>query len=162
MRYTYNSVEDYVNKMYKAIGVYHSRQLVIKTIAARLGLTIIYVRMESTHYGNVIYLDNRLTDSEQWQDFGHELCHVLWHAGNQLVMPPLYRDYQEWKAFNFGMHVCVPTFMLDNMSFPRDFEGAVLLVQETFNVTYEFAEMRLGKFVQQKESRTIYIKAFGF
>ena len=97
---------------------------------------------------------------EQWQDFGHELCHVLWHTGNQLVMPPLYRDYQEWKAFNFGMHVCVPTFMLDDMNFPRDFGGAVSLIQETFNVTYDFAEMRLEQWRQQIEGHSFQLKLF--
>jgi len=162
MRYTYNSVEDFVNKMYKSIDIYYSRQLAIKTIAARLGLTIIYAPMESTHFGNVIYLDNRLSAMEQWQDFGHELCHVLWHAGNQLVMPPLHRDYQEWKALNFGMHVCVPTFMLRSSGLSHDRKKAIWEIQRAFNVTHDFAELRLEIFLRQKESQTVYSRMIGF
>lgn len=162
MKYTYSSIEVYVNEMYKSIDIYHSRQLVIKTIAAGLGLTIIYAPMESTHHGNVIYLDNRISAMEQWQDFGHELCHVLLHAGNQLVMPPQYRDYQEWKASNFGMHVCVPTFMLRSLGLSHNHRKAIWEIQRNFNVTHEFAELRLEVFLRQKENQTVYSRMIGF
>ncbi|WP_149865378.1 ImmA/IrrE family metallo-endopeptidase [Bacillus zhangzhouensis] len=33
-------------------------------------------------------INTRLSPQEQWQDFGHELCHALRHEGNQLIMPP--------------------------------------------------------------------------
>lgn len=162
MRYIYNTIEVYVNKMYEDIGIYHCSQLVIKTIAAKLGVSIVYAPMESTHHGNVIYLDNRLSSMEQWQDFGHELCHVLWHTGNQLVMSQLYRDYQEWKALSFGMHVCVPTFMLLDLDLSHDHRKAVWQIQRAFQVTHEFAELRYEKFLRQQENQTVYSKIIGF
>ncbi|MEQ6048477.1 ImmA/IrrE family metallo-endopeptidase [Lysinibacillus capsici] len=62
-----------------------------------------------------IFLNNQLTICQSWQDFGHELGHVLLHMGNQQRMYPLFREYQEYKANNFMYHACVPSFMLDEL-----------------------------------------------
>ena len=37
-----------------------------------------------------IIIDNRKAIPHQWEDFGHELCHILFHVGNQLHMPKMF------------------------------------------------------------------------
>ncbi|MDJ1631941.1 hypothetical protein QNN00_23060 [Bacillus velezensis] len=38
-----------------------------------------------------VVLDARASPQEQWQDFVHELCHVLKHTGNQFHMNRMFR-----------------------------------------------------------------------
>ncbi|MBD7944753.1 ImmA/IrrE family metallo-endopeptidase [Psychrobacillus sp. Sa2BUA9] len=147
MRYTYNLMEEYVKKMYNTIGIYLPHQLDMESIAARLGTTLIYLPYGSMTVGNAILIDIRLSPTAQWQEFGHELCHVEWHDGNQRVLPSSFLEYQEWKASNFAYHACVPTFMLDRMNLPSSEVKAIFVVQETFNVDYEFAKKRLNQYL---------------
>ena len=56
--------------------------------------------------------------------------------------PSSFLEYQEWKASNFAYHACVPTFMLDRMDLPTNWRKAVWMIQETFHVDLEFAEIR--------------------
>lgn len=41
-----------------------------------------------------IILNRSLSPEEQWQDFAHELCHVLKHTGNHFKMNKLFRELQ--------------------------------------------------------------------
>ncbi|MCY1631342.1 MULTISPECIES: ImmA/IrrE family metallo-endopeptidase [Bacillus] len=63
--------------------------------------------MTSRYYNAVIILDSRLSPPEQWKEFGHELCHVLRHEGNQLTMSPLSAELQEMQANVFAYKFCV-------------------------------------------------------
>jgi hypothetical protein len=127
----------------------------METIASRLGATIIYLPYESVTVHDLILIDDRLTKSEQWQDFGHELCHIEWHDGNQRVLPSSYSEYREWKAYNFAYHACVPTFMLDRMILPRSEVKAIYMIQKTFNVDYDFAKKRLDQYMSKHIRITI-------
>lgn len=147
MKYTYNIMEEYVKKMYNSIGIYWPHQLDMESIAARLGTTLVYLPYGSMTVGNAILIDDRLTECEQWQEFGHELCHIEWHDGNQRVLPSSYLQYQEWKASNFSYHACIPTFMLERIDLPTNQRKAVWLLQKTFHVEYEFAEQRLQQYL---------------
>lgn len=147
MGYTYNLMEEYVKKMYNSIGIYWPHQLDMESIASRLGAILIYLPYGSMTMKNAILIDDRLNDCQKWQEFGHELCHVEWHDGNQRVLPSSYLEYQEWKADNFAYQACVPTFMLDRMDLPTSERKAVWLIQETFHVEREFAEKRLYRYV---------------
>ncbi|MBM7606024.1 Zn-dependent peptidase ImmA (M78 family) [Metabacillus crassostreae] len=106
-----------------------------------------------------ILLDKRITKEEQWQDFGHELGHVINHAGNQHKMNKLFRDLQEYQANNFMFHFCVPTFMLLKMQFPDRRGQAVKMIAENFNVTCEFADKRLKQF-ENKISGALFHKQY--
>lgn len=151
MKYIRSHLEDYIEEMYKTAGIHAPQQLDIETISVQLNLSVMFMPKPSMCAGRTIIIDNRHSRMQQWQDFCHELCHVLWHVGNQLSMPPPFRRYQEWKADSFALHACIPTFMLRAMDLPRDIQIASWLVQETFNVTYEFARQRLQKWYDQIE-----------
>lgn len=145
-------MEEYIKKMYNTIGIYCPHQLDMESIAARLGTTLVYLPYGSMTFENAILIDDRLTSNQQWQEFGHELCHVEWHDGNQRVLPSSFLEYQEWKASNFAYHACVPTFMLDGMDLSANERKAVWTIQETFHVEREFAEKRLHQYISNKSA----------
>ena len=120
-------------------------------IAANLNVWLHFTDMGSRSLARnnmySIIIDRRLSPQEQWLDFGHELCHVLLHAGNQLNLPPLFVDMQEYKANNFMLHFCVPTFMLRNLKIPQ--LSPVSFISDAFNVPYWVASERLSHYKRQ-------------
>lgn len=94
-----------------------------------------------------IFLNDFLLKEQQWQDFCHELAHVLLHTGHQGRMSPLFREYQENKANHFMYHACVPSFMLDEIE-PNNL--TIEYVQEQFNVEYDFALKRLEQYLYKR------------
>ncbi|MFX3673324.1 MAG: ImmA/IrrE family metallo-endopeptidase [Paenisporosarcina sp.] len=144
-------LEDYIQKLYSKLNIYYPHQLNIETISTRLGLVVFYIPHKPMYIAGKVFLDNRCLQQEQWQSFGHELCHALWHIGNQSLIPKLYRDYQENTANNFAQHACIPSFMLYQMDLPRNEKKAIWLLQETFHVDYEFAKKRLGQYLASQK-----------
>jgi len=139
----YTHLEDYIKSLYVTIGITKSSQLDMKIIASKLKLKLFFLPLESFYANGVICIDSRLSAEEQWQQFGHELCHALWHSGNQFGIPPYFREYQEWKANNFAYHFCVPTFMLNGMKLNVEYYKAIYQIQKAFNVDENFAKKRL-------------------
>lgn len=153
MNYTYNNLEEYIKKLLHHLNIYHPHQLNIETISSRLGLPVQYIPQSAMFVFGNIFLDSTQSDAEQWQDFGHELCHALLHAGSQAVVPLTMREYQEWKANNFAQHLCIPSFMLDNIQLPAYERDAVWMIMEKFGVEREFAEKRLQQYIANMYSR---------
>ncbi|VDG98862.1 Domain of uncharacterised function (DUF955) [Lysinibacillus sphaericus] len=151
--YYYSNLEDYVMDVYKDIGVAHPEQINRYMIADQLNIG----HYPTSGKSEALYSDGRyyifvnreLNHRQQWQDFGHELCHVLMHEGSQKHMYPLFRELQEWKANNFMYHFCVPTFMLQRIRLPPEKQRAVSLIAETFQVEYQFAEKRLDRYINK-------------
>ena len=148
--YSYTHLEDFIFNLYSNIDIFYWHQLNPDLIGNRLGLTIDYLPINSFHDENIIILDSRLSDKEQWQDFGHELCHVILHTGNQLKTPPLFKEYKEWKANSFAEHACIPTFMLNRMKLPNSEESAIWMIQEKFGIEREFAQKRLHQYLNNQ------------
>lgn len=147
----YNHLEDYIKKFYSRLKIFKPADLNFKRIAKDLNIKIFYwtdkcqaLFLKGKAF---IFLDKNLSFHQQYQAFMHELCHILWHAGDQMDMPPLFRVYQESKAKNFTLHACIPTFMLKEMILPRDTNAAAHLIQQTFNVEYDFALLRLNLYI---------------
>lgn len=149
---TYNNLEEYIQKLLHRIDIYHPLQLNIENVYARLGIEVHYIEQDAMFVFGKIFLDNRTSEATQWQDFGHELCHALWHAGNQALIPLSMREYQEWKAENFAQHLCVPSFMLNTIKMPHSERQAVWMIQEEFGVNKEFAEKRLKQYLRNQRS----------
>ncbi|HSH24972.1 MAG TPA: ImmA/IrrE family metallo-endopeptidase [Massilibacterium sp.] len=111
-------------------------ELAIENVAKKLKLQVVY-RKKAFRFGDEIIL-SRGTKQQEWQLFGHEICHYLVHPGNQLKMHFLFRDLQEYQANHFAYHFCVPTFMLENEN-----DLSIYKVMNLFNVEYDFALKRL-------------------
>ncbi len=143
--------EDFVKELYLHIGISTTSKLNFQEIASQLNIDVFYFNKTSQALlfkeRAYIFLNNKLTHQQQWQDFCHELGHVLLHTGNQQRMYPLFREYQEYKANNFMYHACVPSFMLDEL---EPSELTVENVQRLFNVEYDFAFKRLEQYRSKK------------
>ncbi|WP_082087899.1 ImmA/IrrE family metallo-endopeptidase [Domibacillus indicus] len=95
----------------------------------------------------IILLNESLSPSLQWQEFAHELAHILRHVGNQYILPKDFRMLQEWQASHFALYFCIPGFMLQNIELPSSKQEAILKVMDVFHVTPSFAAARLDQWV---------------
>lgn len=150
MYYTYT--EDYIAAFYRRMNIYQPEQLDYIAIAESLNISIFYwdspsSALFSSHF-NYIILKEHEQKELLWEDFCHELAHVLFHTGKQFNLTPAWISYQEQKANYFMYHAAVPTFMLDQQSF-----WSVDKVAATFNVSNEFATKRLEDYVRNKQFR---------
>lgn len=143
----YTHLEDYIYTLYKSIGITQPTEIDLLLIAKKLGVEIVYSE-NAFRFNNEINLVIG-SKCEEWMEFGHEICHFLRHSGCQLNLNPLFVELQEWQAETFMYHFCVPTFMLRALELSRDRKKAIWRIQKTFNVSYEFAEIRLDKFTQK-------------
>ncbi|WP_432702935.1 ImmA/IrrE family metallo-endopeptidase [Lysinibacillus sphaericus] len=150
MKY-FTHTEDFIKNLYVRIGILLPNYLKFQSISDQLGIHVFCWEDSSqalfSKNNSFIFLNEQLTPPQQWQDFCHELGHVLLHTGNQQRMYPLFREYQEYKANNFMYHACVPSFMLDEL---EPTELTVENVQRLFNVEYDFAFKRLEQYRSKK------------
>src|SRR5690625_1109196 len=88
-----------------------------------------------------IVLDSRESIEVQREQFFHELCHILRHAGHQTMMPEAFRQLQEWDANHFTMYASLPYFMVREY----DFNDPYLIhdLAEDFKVTEHLAKKRM-------------------
>lgn len=146
--------EDFVREFYTKINVLRPQQLQFQMIASKLGINVYYWHESSQalFMGEIpyIFLDEHLSSQQQWQNFCHELAHVLLHTGNQRRMSSGFREYQETKANLFMYHACIPTFMLQQLEIADYSNETVLFIQKLFNVEKEFALHRLTQYLNKK------------
>ncbi|GAA0490988.1 hypothetical protein GCM10008986_16300 [Salinibacillus aidingensis] len=137
-----NRTEKYVKHFYLSQKITHPTQLSINKLLETLPVKVNFWDFTSEAISRnekyIIFLNINTSIQKQWQDFGHELCHVLWHVGHQLQMPFPFRQLQEWQANYFSYHFCVPTFMLEGLT-----ELNIYKIMKLFNVEYGFAARRL-------------------
>lgn len=160
MRYVYTPLEDFVFHLYASLSIAFPHEIDMQQIAQKLNIRLYF--WDETSEANYIrgkyriFINKELSKQQQWQDFGHELCHVLFHEGYQNKMPIDIILYQECKANNFMYQFCVPTFMLEKIKMP-DWKGeAVQVIAETFNVEIEFAQIRLEQYLRNIEGFQFY------
>lgn len=156
MKYQTTLLEDWIKDFYYDIGIFHPHQLDFIEIAYRLGMVVSFENMSSRIYKEKVIIDERLPPREQWEDFGHELCHSLRHYGNQMIMSEDFLQLQEFQAHYFSLHFCIPTFMLQKLKFPYTRGQAIYLIAETFKVTYLFAKKRLEMYESKISSAFFY------
>lgn len=65
-----------------------------------------------------MFLDGRLPLDQQRLDFLHELCHLLRHAGNQMIMPESFTKMQELEAEQFLLFAAMPFSMISRLDIP--------------------------------------------
>ena len=154
MSYTTHT-EDFIKILYTRMNILKPQHLDFRMIGIQLDIHVFYwpdksqaLFLKDQAY---IFLNEELTDQQQWQDFCHELAHVLLHNGHQGRMSPLFREYQENKANNFMYHACIPSFMLDELEQSDADALTIQYVQQLFNVEYDFALKRLEQYISNKQ-----------
>jgi Zn-dependent peptidase ImmA (M78 family) len=88
-----------------------------------------------------ITIDKRLPPKVQREHFYHELCHILRHAGRQIMMPAAFRELQEWDARNFTRYAALPLHMISKLDYTQP--DIVEVLSEQFKVTPELCSERL-------------------
>ncbi|MER2040083.1 MAG: ImmA/IrrE family metallo-endopeptidase, partial [Solibacillus sp.] len=115
----YTHTEDYIKTLYLKLDIKKPQELKFQSIAEQLGIHVFYWPDASqalfTGSKAFILLNEKLTPQQQWEEFCHELSHVLFHVGNQSKIPTRFIEYQEAKANIFMYHAAIPTFMLDQL-----------------------------------------------
>ncbi|MGG0775989.1 ImmA/IrrE family metallo-endopeptidase [Bacillus rugosus] len=153
-------LEEEVKKIYTKLNMLTPEEIDMERIAAAFQIWIHYERKGSSMFCiNGLYsmvLDSRTSRQQQWEDFVHELGHVIKHCGNQFNMNRMFRQLQEYQANSFMYHFCVPTFMLEKISLPRMQSEAIKLIGDIFNVTYPFAAKRLEMYRRKQFSFMMY------
>lgn len=148
--------ECYVKELYEQLQIFSPEQLDMKIIAKKLDVKIFYweEKSQAIIYDDMcaIFIDLRNSNEHQWQDFCHELAHVLLHIGIQDKLPKMYIEYQEHKANQFMYHSAIPTFMLDRLNIFDCSIHNIRLVQQTFHVEENFATKRLNQYIQRRQS----------
>lgn len=149
----------------KVFSIYHSLNILkpshiyhlnlIEDVSNMLNIKVYYFdeSSEANNMGGIyrIFLNKNQSKQAIWQDFAHELAHILGHEGYQWSMHKPFREYQEWQAKQFAFHFCIPTFMLNHLEFPQLRCEAVGLIATLFNVEHTFADARLEKWLLNQE-----------
>ena len=150
MNNTKSRIEEYIQDFMYQMEITDPKDLCITSIANHMDIEIHFKSGRSSMIlikGEYhITINQNISQAKQWEDFGHELGHVLRHVGNQRFLSSGFRGYQESQAENFMYHFCVPTFMIDQMEFESTEQETILKIAETFNVTIPFAVKRFDMY----------------
>lgn len=153
MNYQFTPLEDAVTYLYQKLHINVPSQIDMINIASNLDIWLHFVDFESAAIDRnglcSILINRNLSSQRQWEDFGHELGHALFHYGHQWFMPEDFIAFQEAKANNFALQFCIPTFMLLRMPIPSTTREFISDICMTFNVTETFAKRRLEHFEKQ-------------
>lgn|SRR5690606_29558324 len=147
-----NNTELFIMQFYESISVICPYELSIMHIAEKLNMEVCFWNFGSAiaQFNGIhkMFINKRLSEQQQWQDFGHEMYHYFFDNTRYDLLKESYAEYGESKADYFAYHFCVPTFMLDNL------KGVdVYNVMELFNVTYDFALKRIEMYENMSIAR---------
>lgn len=151
LKYSPTPLESWVSRFYLSLGIRRPDDLIESRIAKALNIFLMYKDVPSMSYElgrfKSITIDKRLPAKVQRECFYHELCHILRHAGRQIMMPEAFRELQEWDARNFTRYAALPLHMLTGINLRQP--GIVGLLSEQFGVTPELCDVRLKR-IQDK------------
>ena len=161
--YLQTPFEQWAEQLWRQAGIHSVSQLTIDEVAARLGVWVHYMSetSQALEYMGMrsILIDKRLGEREQWEDFLHELCHVLRHAGNQTLMPKSFCESQEAEANRFVLYAAIPSYMLTDTKMPDRLDEAVAWMADRFGVTTRLAHKRLEQIQRRIFERCIWEEA---
>ncbi|WP_339063629.1 ImmA/IrrE family metallo-endopeptidase [Tepidibacillus marianensis] len=147
--YSLSTLEKSIEEFYRQLDITEPYQLDMIDIASKINVWLYFEDMSSRAFERKgmasIIIDQRLSSADQWEDFGHEMAHILRQSGNQILLPDSFIEFQELRAENFALEFCIPTFMLLNLALPQSKLATIKYIANTFNVTTELAKKKLAK-----------------
>jgi hypothetical protein len=145
LTYSPTPLESWVSRFYLSLGIRRPNDLDESRIAKALNIFLVYKDVPSMSYEfgrfRSITIDKRLCPKVQRELFYHELCHILRHAGRQIMMPKAFRELQEWDARNFTRYAALPLHMIKDFDLKQP--GIIGALSEQFKVTPELCADRL-------------------
>lgn len=153
--YKKTQLEQFVEQLYIEHHITVPEHITIQVLAQALNIYVQYSPIGSRAYESdsgmrCILLDSRLPPMKQRLDFLHELCHVLRHAGNQLIMPDFFIKAQEIDAEKFVLYASMPYFMINLQQLPEDYNQTIQQLSGTFGVPREMAKTRFDQILRRE------------
>ncbi|BBI31447.1 ImmA/IrrE family metallo-endopeptidase [Cohnella abietis] len=161
--YQTTPLEQWIEQLWMRSGIVSVSSLNVDEVAVRLDVWVHYMQDTSRalEYMGMrsILIDQRQDRESQWEDFLHELCHVLRHAGNQTTMPRLFCEGQEAEANRFVLYAAIPFFMLQHLKLADRIDEAAGQIAMHFGVTFELARKRLEQIQRRTLSSILWEEA---
>ncbi|MDA5108428.1 ImmA/IrrE family metallo-endopeptidase [Brevibacillus thermoruber] len=146
--YMPTELEKRITALYQSIGIKSPEDLQEELIATRLGIKLRYENAPSLSFEKgryrCIVIDKTLKPKEeQRKQFFHELGHLLrGHAGDQSVLPGLFRGLQEEQADHFAKYALMPYYMIQKLDMPEYEQDVPYMLASVFKVPIDLARER--------------------
>ena len=162
--YQTTALEDWVTKFYINLSIYSPQEINEDYIAQSHNIFLHRKKMASFYqvvgrYSGIT-IDLRESKNKQREIFFHELCHILRHSGNQVMMRKAFRELQEWDTKHFTKYAAIPHHMISYI--PLNDENVIEQMVNMFKVTPELCEERLVQIKKGTELRQNLNKTFAF
>lgn len=148
--YRKTNLEVYIEELYISKNISTPQDINIIDLSHKIGINTEFVpigsfSLESPAGKWTIFLDNRISKIKQRNDYLHELCHLLRHSGNQIILPKSFIKYQEEDAEQFKNYAIMPFYMIESLTIPPDYNQAVYYLSSVFSVSIERAKKRFDQ-----------------
>ncbi|WP_340004454.1 ImmA/IrrE family metallo-endopeptidase [Paenibacillus sp. FSL K6-0276] len=140
-------LEQNITELYQRHNITEPSHLSIELLSKKFNVWVHYhnKRSKGIEISKGVYsmfLDNRLPEDSQRLEFFHELCHLLRHVGNQIMMPEQFTKAQENEADRFVFYAAIPFFMIKRTNIPSNRGEAIGYIARKFKVPLNFARKR--------------------
>lgn len=155
IHYKKTHLENFVENLYISHSILQPEDITISRLSAELNIHVDYAPVQSRAYESLsglrcILLNNRSTPMKQRFDFLHELCHMLRHAGNQMVLPVPFIKAQEEDAEKFVLYATMPFFMIQPNNLSADYNIAIQQICKIFGVSRDMAKIRFDQILRRE------------
>lgn len=155
--YKPTTLEEYISELFIRLRILEPQHIDENYISKKLNIHLEYSLQKPYAYEDddikIINLYMNSTKKEQREQFYHELCHHLRHAGYQLVTNKLFREWQEWDSNKFVLLAAIPYHMLNHISLNDCLE--INKLSNTFGVPEELCEKRVEYIYNRIEARKL-------
>jgi Zn-dependent peptidase ImmA (M78 family) len=152
--YKKTHLEDFVEQLYTQNDILLPEDITIDKLSRKLKIKVEYVRVDSfslhTNSKLLILLDERKSPQGKREDFLHELCHLMRHEGNQLVLSEPFVKYQEDDTVQFQLYSLMPFNMIEQIKLSPDHGQAIKQISYTFSVSMEQASKRYEQILRRE------------
>ncbi|CQR58453.1 ImmA/IrrE family metallo-endopeptidase [Paenibacillus riograndensis] len=155
IHYKKTHLEHFVEQIYIDHHIQIPEDITIEKLSTELNIYVEYAPIRSRAYESnsgirCILLDNRITPMKQRFEFLHELCHILRHAGNQMVLPSPFIKAQEEDAEKFLLYATMPFFMIQPGALSDEYDVAIHQLSSIFGVSKDMAKKRFDQILRRE------------
>ncbi|OKP76462.1 hypothetical protein A3842_17490 [Paenibacillus sp. P3E] len=155
LHYKKTHLEQFVEQIYINHHILNPEDITIERISTDLNINVAYAPIRSRAYESLsgircMLLDNRITPMKQRFEFLHELCHMLRHAGNQMVLPSPFIKAQEEDAEKFVLYATMPFFMIQPVALSDEYKIAIQQLSCIFGVSRDMAKIRFDQILRRE------------
>jgi Zn-dependent peptidase ImmA (M78 family) len=146
--YKPTQLEEWISKKYQEAGILYAADMDLDRIADIFGIEVHYYDGRSFadwrdgEYAFIL-LNGYLTPEQRREQFFHELCHPLRHAGCQGHLPDSFVELQEIQAAHFQLYAAIPAYMLEEYKDLAGRDTFVKILAEEFVLPPQFVLRRL-------------------